>query len=154
MEKNIKLVEITEDNWLSFASLSVSDEQKKFLAPPTGIIARGYVYRDCNARVWGITDGEQAIGITLVRDQNEEPVCYDLQQFMIDERFQNRGFGTAALQKILSVCEAERRFDCVEVCVNKADLPALHVYEKVGFVDTGYVDDDLPDCLNLMYYFR
>ena len=89
-----------------------------------------------------------------MRDQNEEPVCYDLQQFMIDERFQNRGFGTAALRKILSVCEAERRFYCVEVCVNKQDLPALHVYEKAGFVDTGYIDDDLPDCLNLMYYFK
>jgi len=154
MEKNIKLIEITEDNWLSFASLSVSDEQKKFLAPPTGIIARGYVYRDCNARVWGITDGEQAIGITLVRDQNEEPVCYDLQQFMIDKHFQNQGYGTAALQRILSVCKAEGRFECVEVCVNKEDLSAIHVYEKVGFVDTGYIDDELPDCLNLMYCFR
>lgn len=42
----------------------------------------------------------------------------------------------------------------MEVCVNRQDTAAIHVYEKVGFVDSGYVDEALPDCLNLIYYFR
>ena len=73
---------------------------------------------------------------------------------MIDRRFQNRGYGTKALNLILELLAAERKYECVEVCVNKEDAPALHVYEKAGFVDTGYIDDDVPDCLNLMYYFK
>ena len=48
----------------------------------------------------------------------------------------------------------EGRFDGVEVCVNREDLSALCVYEKVGFVDSGYIDKDLPNCLNLIYHLK
>ena len=154
MNTNIKLVEVTEENWLEIVRLSVHEEQKSFLAPPIGILARGYVYRGCNSRVWGIADGDQMVGVALVRDENEEPRCYDLQQFMIDQRFQRRGYGTESLRQILSVLEQERRFDCVEVCVKNTDTPALRLYEKIGFVDTGYIDPNLPEFVNLMYYFK
>ena len=73
MNTNIKLAEVTEENWLEIAVLSVREDQKSFLAPPIGILARGYVYRECNGRVWGIASGEQMVGVALVRDQNEEP---------------------------------------------------------------------------------
>ena len=150
----IKLIDVTEENWLDIARLTVSEEQQAFLDKPLGIIARGYVYRNCNARVIGIADDSQIIGVALVRDLDDEPACYDLQQFMIDKRFQNKGFGTEALKQIIELLEKERKYNCVEVCVNKADTPALRVYEKAGFADTGYIDDDAPDCLNLMYYFK
>ena len=47
----LRLIDVTEDNWVDVVSLSVKDNQKDFLAPAIGIIARGYVYRNCNARV-------------------------------------------------------------------------------------------------------
>lgn len=150
----IKLMDVTEENWLDIARLSVSEEQQAFLDKPLGILARGYVYRNCNARVIGIADDSQVIGVAFVRDLDDEPACYDLQQFMIDRHFQNKGYGTEALKQIIELLRAERKYNCVEVCVNKADAPALRVYEKLGFVDSGYIDDDAPDCLNLMYYFK
>ena len=150
----VQLIEVTEGNWTDIARLSVSEEQQVFLDRPIGIIARGYVYRHCGARVIGITNDRQIIGVALVRNLDEEPACYDLQQFMIDSRFQNKGYGTEALKLILESLKAEGKYNCVEVCVNQADIPALKVYEKVGFADTGYIDDDVPDCLNLMYYFK
>lgn len=149
----LKLIEVNEENWLDFRSLSVSDAQKGFLDSPVGILARGYIYRHDRARVIGITDDDTAVGIALVRDLDEEPACYDLQQFMIDARFQGKGYGTAALRLILSALEKERKYDCAEVCVKKNDAAALRVYEKVGFVDTGYIDEDAPDCLNLVFPF-
>ena len=149
----IHLVEVTEANWIQIASLSVAEEQKSFLAPAIGILARGYVYRNCNARVFGIANEEQIVGVALVRDFLEEPVGYDLQQFMIDKRFQGNGYGTEALQLILEVLKEDGRYSTVEVCVKKAAVAALRVYEKVGFVDSGYVDADLPDCVNLVYGF-
>ena len=45
------------------------------------------------------------------------------------------------------------KYDCAEVCVKMDDAQALHVYGKVGFVDTGYIDPDAPDSLNLVYRF-
>lgn len=85
---------------------------------------------------------------------DEEPACYDLQQFMIDQRFQNRGYGTEALHLIFSLLSKEGKYGQVEVCVDKNDAAALHMYKKTGFKDTGYIDKSVPDCRNLMYCFR
>lgn len=149
----VKLVEINERNWLDVVSLSVHEDQKHFLASPIGIVARGYIYRACRARVYGIADEERIIGLALVRDMDEEPACYELQQFMIDRRFQNKGHGTEALRLILSALSKERKYAQVEVCVHKDDAAALWVYKKVGFEDTGYIDANVPDCYNLVYHF-
>ena len=149
----IKLIEVNEENWLELRKLSAGEAGEAFLDSAVGILARGYAYRASRARVVGIENGGVIVGAALVKDLDEEPACYDLQQFMIDARYQGRGFGTEALRAILSELEKERKYACVEVCVNKADAAALRVYEKTGFVDTGYIDDGAPDCLNLMYRF-
>ena len=146
----IELIEINEQNWLEAVKLSVDESQKGFLDSATGILARGYAYRDSRARVIGVSDGGTMVGLALVKDLDEQPACYDLQQFMIDARYQGRGYGTEALRLILKELQAERKYDCAEVCVKQTDAAALHVYETVGFVDTGYIDDDAPDCRNLM----
>lgn len=148
------LIDINEENWMDIARLSVKEEQQKYLDRPIGIIARGYIYHNCNGRVFGIADDSQMVGVALVRDFTDEPFNYDLQQFMIDQRFQNKGYGTEALRLILDFLKQEGRYDNVEVCVDREDTQALHVYEKVGFVDSGYIDEDLPNCLNLIYHLK
>lgn len=149
----IKLIEVNEDNWMAFAALRVREEQQGFLDSALGILARGYAYRERRARVFGIAEGEKAVGLALVKDLDEEPACYDLQQFMIDERHQGRGCGTEALRLILAELEGERKYPCAEVCV-KRENAALRLFEKAGFRDTGYVDPDVPDAVNLMYHFN
>ncbi len=149
----LKLVEINEQNWLDVKQLKVNAEQEGFLDSAVGILARGYVYRSQRARVLGIECDGEIIGVALVKDLDEEPACYDLQQFMIDSRWQGKGYGMEALRLILAMVAEERKYDCVEVCVKRADAAALRVYEKVGFEDTGYTDEDAPDCVNLMVHF-
>ena len=146
----LKLTEVTEANWQEVASLSVRENQKHFLAPAIGILARGYVYRNCNARVYVIENDGTAVGVALVREFTDEPLGYDLQQFMIDRRFQGKGYGSAALGMILDELRREAHFDHVEVCVKKDDMEAIRLYEKYGFADSGFVDEDVPDSLNLI----
>ena len=148
----LELKEITEDNWLEVASLTVKDDQKGFVAPAIGILARGYVYRNCNAKVFVIEKDGTILGVALVREFTEEPLGYDLQQYMIDQRYQGKGYGMEALGMILDELRKEKHYDHVEVCVKKADTKAIHVYEKNGFVDSGYVDEDVPDSLNMICY--
>jgi len=112
----IKLVDINESNYFEAIKLSVTDEQQKFLDRPTGIVARGYVYRKENARVFGICEDEKLVGLALVKDMDEEPACYDLQQFMIDHRFQNRGIGTESLRQKASSPRNSRR---IQSCTGK-----------------------------------
>ena len=146
----IQLIDIHEKNFVQARALRVSEEQSGFLDSAVGILARGYVYRDCRARVFGIAEDGTLIGLALVKDLDEEPACYDLQQFMIDGRFQGRGYGAAALGLLLELLRQEKKYDDAEVCVHRENAAALALFTGAGFVDTGYVDPDAPDCLNLM----
>ena len=146
----IYLTEITEDNWMKAAALSVKEEQRGFVAPSVGIIARGYVYRSCGAKVFVIENGGEPVGLALIREFEDEPLGYDLQQLMIDARYQGRGFGSAALSQILDSLTREAKYDHVEVCVKKEDTAAIRLYEKHGFVDSGYVDESVPDAVNMI----
>jgi len=146
----IRLTDVTEENWVALLSLSVRDDQKKYLAPPVGILARAYVYRNCNAKVRVIQNDDTVIGLALIREFTDEPLGYELQQFMIDQRYQGKGYGSEALTLILNELKAEGHFDHVEVCVKMEDVEAIHLYKKHGFVDTGYIDEVVPDAYNLI----
>ena len=150
----IRLTEVTEDNWVDVASLSVKDDQKNYVAPAIGILARAYVYRACNARIYVIENDGTIVGTALVREFTDEPLGYDLQQFMIDHRFQGNGYGSTALGLILDELRMEGHYDHVEVCVKKEDAKAIHIYEKHGFTDSGYIDEDVPDSLNMICYLH
>ena len=52
----ICLGEITQENWLEAARLELGEGQSAFVAGPVGILARGYVYRDCRARVYEVAE--------------------------------------------------------------------------------------------------
>ena len=148
----MRLISVTEDNWMDVASLSVKEEQKKYVAPAIGILARGYVYRDCNAKIYAFENDGVIVGTALVREFTDEPLGYDLQQFMIDEKYQGKGYGSRALELILDELRKEGRYDHVELCGKKADTEAIRLYGKYGFADSGYVDEDLPDSLNMICY--
>lgn len=147
----IFLKPIHEENWLEAIQLRVSDSQKNFVAPAVGILARAYAYRACDARALAIYADEKMVGLAMIRDLDEEPACYELQQFMIDEKYQRRGYGRQALRMILEQLRRDNQYDCVEVCVRQDDLAALHLYESEGFLNTGYTDPNAADCKNLMF---
>ncbi|MBE6892848.1 MAG: GNAT family N-acetyltransferase [Ruminococcaceae bacterium] len=148
----ISLVKIDESNKAKAEKLEVSENQKSFLDSAAGIIKRAEIYKNLNSHLFGIANEETLVGLALVKDFEEEPFAYDLQQFMIDKNFQGRGCGTEALKLILDYLKNEGRFESVEICVKKEDVPAIKLYEKVGFKNSGYIDENLPDCINYVYH--
>ena len=111
---------------------------------------QGYVYRGCNARVWAFEKDGVIVGTALVREFTDEPHGYDLQQFMVDQRYQKKGYGSEALRLILDELRKENHYGHVELCVKKDDTEAIRLYQKIGFADSGYVDENLPDSLNMI----
>ena len=53
---------------------------------------------------------------------------------------------------ILDELRKEGHYDHVEVCMKKDDIAAIHLYQKKGFVDSGYIDEEVPDSLNMICY--
>ena len=58
----LKLIEVNEENWTDVARLTVNEDQKEFLDSAVGILARGYAYRACRARVIGIAKDDAIVG--------------------------------------------------------------------------------------------
>lgn len=147
----ITLQPINEHNFLQAAALKALPEQQGFAASAPMILARGYAYRGQRAVCWGIYEEASLVGLALIHDLEEEPACYHLGQLLIDGSQQGKGYGQQALRLLVNQCRREGKFPRVEVCVKKANTAAIHVYEKLGFRDTGYIDSDTPDSLCMAY---
>jgi ribosomal protein S18 acetylase RimI-like enzyme len=147
----VSLINVTEDNYLTICALKVTEEQKGFLASPTGILARAYAKRNRNARALAITNNETIIGVLMYMELFEEPACYTIEQFLIDYRYQNMGFGREALQLVIDILDKEKKYESVEICVKMENTHAIRMFKTAGFVDMGYIDPDAPDSYCLRY---
>lgn len=149
----ITLQPINENNFMQAVSLKVHPEQRTYVQSASMILARAYAYRDQRGCVWALYEDHELVGLAMMHDLEEEPACYHLCQFMIDASQQGKGYGQQTLRLILEKCRRERKFPRVEVCVKKENTAAIHVYEKAGFRDTGYIDPATPDCISVVYEF-
>jgi len=149
----VSLLEITEDNYFAVCDLKVFPEQESYVASAVGIIARAYAKRNRNARALAVANADTIVGLLMYMELYEEPACYTIEQFFIDYRYQNMGFGKQALQLVIEILSEEKKYDAIEVCVTMEDAQAINVYKDTGFTDTGYVDPDVPDSFCLRYRF-
>lgn len=150
----ITLQTINQSNWMQASRLCVNAKQQDYVGFAVEILARAYAYRDQRAVCWAICNDSEIVGLAMLYDLDEEPACYHLCQFLIDQRFQGRGYGQSALKLVLDHCRREGTFPRVEVCVKKENTAAIHVYKKAGFRDTGYIDPAAPDSLCMVYELR
>ncbi len=67
---------------------------------------------------------------------------WSLVRFMVDARYQGRGIGQQALRIFLS--RFRTKYGLVPLClrVNRDNDAAIHLYKKLGFEQTGVIDDE------------
>ena len=85
----IRVAEVTEENWLEAAALSVEDVQKRFVAPAQGIPARAYVCRNCGGKVYVISEQE----LTDLLPEGAIRILVSADIGTIKERFRERMHG-------------------------------------------------------------
>ena len=150
---DMRFAGVTESNLNQVLSMTVLPEQRKYVPSAEGILARAWSHRENNAVVHVIMNDTQAVGLMLYYELTEEPACYCLMEMMIDAQYQNRGFGKAALRLLIEELSKAPRYPMIELSCDRENVGAIHVYESVGFADSGYVDPDLPQYVNMVYRF-
>ena len=60
---------------------------------------------------------------------------------MIDERFQGKGYGTAALKVIIQYFK-DHSANNIRLSTKDTNTQALSLYHKAGFYDTGEMNDE------------
>lgn len=134
----VRLEPIGPDNWRQ--GLAVREDQLRFVGSPAGILARAYAYRELRSQAKLIVDGDTPVGMLLYHDWPEGRQ-YVFSHLLIDQRYQRRGFGEAAVRLALDEMRADGRYSQVSLCYVEGDEPARLLYEKLGFRHTGEVDE-------------
>ena len=150
----IHLEKIDAKNIWDVLELKVKQDQKEFVASNDISVVQAYVAQGtgCSAFPFAIYNDKKLVGFIQIgygenADQDGVSVekdNYEIWRFMIDKRFQGRGYGKDALKLALDFI---RTWPC-----GKADLCwisyepeneiAKKLYSSFGFVETGEMDGD------------
>lgn len=142
MNKELILKKIDESNFIECFNLKLGEEQDKFVSHPIRSLAQAYVYNN-QCTPFAIYKENVMVGyVMVIYDYDDE--TYNIWHMMIDEKHQNNGYGTRALELCIDYIKSKpfgKSNDIILTC-NIKNYNAIHIYKKLGFIETGDVDDD------------
>lgn len=136
----IRLEDIDAGNWR--IPLGVLKEQEQYVASTTIILARAYAYRNARSQALLIYEDETPVGMVLYHDEDSLD-AYIFSEILIDERFQGKGYGSAATKLVLDRMKEDGRYQKVVLCYIEGNDAAKNLYEQFGFVETDRDDDEI-----------
>jgi diamine N-acetyltransferase len=125
--------------------------QERFVASVEKSFRDAVVDARACPRMWSINDGEQTVGFVMISDgipadrMRGDPDLigpYFLWRLLIDERFQRRGYGHAALDAIVAYLRTRPGADVLWTSCGLGEGTPQPFYEGYGFVATGEVSDE------------
>lgn len=136
---SIYLKDINEENLLECALLTTNKEGKnyvfeEFVASNAFSIAQSKIQEGWTVKA--IYNEDLMIGFTMYGYCNEYDF-YEICRFMIDHKYQGKGFGRISLIKIIE--EMKKNEECKDIYISfdpKNNI-AKSFYESLGFKDTG-----------------
>ncbi|GAA0343624.1 GNAT family N-acetyltransferase [Bacillus carboniphilus] len=148
----VEFRKITWDNFEECMSLELYEEQKNFLAPNVYSLAQSYVALlndELPAMTFAIYDKGTMIGfIMMYHDTAEEneygnESCYGVLRFMIDKKYQGKGYGKKAMAKALEYIKTfpQGEAKAVYIAFEPKNTIAKQLYASFGFKETGEVND-------------
>ncbi len=139
VDHQVTLRDITEYNLIEIMKLDVLDSQKKCVAPNSVSIAQAHYSK--TAWFKGIYLKEQPVGFVML-DLDEEKPEYFLWRFMIDARYQGKGYGKEAIEMVIDYVQTlPNAHELMTSCVPGTNGPEAF-YKKLGFVPTGEIIDN------------
>ncbi|WP_024859383.1 GNAT family N-acetyltransferase [Ruminococcus flavefaciens] len=159
----IHLEKVNGGNIRGILELSVDESQEYFVADNRTSIIEAYATLNSGGHVFtfGIYDDETPVGFVMIGFGTDEywyeppkiaENTYNIWRFMIDRRFQHRGYGRAALQLAIDFI---RTYPCgkAEKCwlsYEPENTTAEKLYSSLGFEPNGEKDgDEIIAVLNL-----
>jgi diamine N-acetyltransferase len=138
-DTQIALKEITKENLRDILRLKVAPEQERLVAPNAVSIAQAYFDREI-AWFRGIYAGDTPIGFVMLHDEPAERKYY-LWRFMLDHRYQGRGYGAQALTLVIQYVRGRPGAHEMLTSVVPGEGCPGAFYEKLGFAYTGEMEE-------------
>ena len=148
----IEFRKITNENMEECINLKVAKEQEDFVASNLRTLAQCYV---------GVTNGglgttyaiyadDVMVGFIVYTYYPESEVfednCYHIWRIMIDEKYQGKGYGKQAIEKVIAEIKTfpHGKSDCIYMSYEPENVASKKLFHSFGFVDTDkrFADDD------------
>lgn len=139
----VELRKITKENYEECLALRIAENQQKFVSSTVHSLAQAWVYYDTAYPFAVYADGVM-VGFIMLGFW-EKKNQYTLWRFLIDEKYQNKGYGRAALK--LGIDFLVERFGATEIytgyeCSNRV---ARNLYASFGFRETGVTEGNMVE---------
>lgn len=135
----VTLQRVTEDNFQAVLDLSVSDDQKSYVATNAKSLAQAWLYGE-GTEPFAIYADDTPVGFFLAGiDLDDAEPFYSVWRLMIDQRHQGKGYGKAALGLAIQYLK-DRGAQTIHLGCHPQNITAQRMYEKAGFKLTGKVE--------------
>lgn len=128
---------INEDNYEECLNLKVSVDNTDFVDPVAWSLAEAWFFYD-DSRPFAIYADDVMVGYVLMYIGEEN---HQIINFMIDSRFQKRGYGTAAAKLCIEYLRKDYNASKISLPVEPENINAQKLWSSVGFTMT----DDMED---------
>jgi len=138
-DAHVELREVTGETVRAVCLLHVAPDQRGFVAPNAVSFAEAMFERKAWYRA--VVADDVPVGFVMLSIDRVEPEVY-LWRFMIDQRYQGRGYGRAAIAQVIE--HARTVPGATELLVSWAlgDGGPEPFYLSLGFEPTGELEDD------------
>lgn len=136
--KHIKIKTVTNENWRELTKIKVNKDQKKFVTDPW------YYLCLCSyGDLWNplaIHYEKKVIGFLMWAIDEDDNSCW-LGGIMIDAPYQKKGLGKAAIEKAMVILKKSKEISGFALSY-RPENEAKHLYKKLGFKETGEMEDN------------
>ncbi len=140
---DVSLRPVTQENWRGTFALAVAPEQVRFGPDdaPIAAVALAKAYVGSGGASWApyaIYAGPEMVGFVALAFRPGSGDDYWIFHFLIDRRFQGRGHGTAAMERLIELVRHEHpECQLLQLVVHPENQRAQRLYRKLGFQPTG-----------------
>ena len=139
----VELRDITEDNFTEVVELKVSDKQEGFVSSVAYSLAQAWAYKE-TAFPFAVYADDVPVGFVMLGWYKPRKQ-YTLWKFLIDERYQNRGYGRQALKLAIDYLAETFGADEIYTGVVPENTAAKQLYRSVGFRETGLAENGMEE---------
>ncbi|MGT2716102.1 GNAT family N-acetyltransferase [Streptococcus respiraculi] len=139
----IKLQLVDETTFDAVLGLSVAQKDERRLASNLYSLAQAWLYREKDElEPLAILAGNQVVGFLLLMKQQEEE-SYLIWRLMIDQAYQNRGYGTEALKWVIRYAKNDSTCKRLVTSYVVGNHKMRGILDSLGFQSTGLATNEI-----------
>lgn len=135
----VSLRAISDSNLGALEALRVSNAQRRYVSTVADSLREASEHPAAHAISWGVYAEDTPVGFAMISDEADGPpyIAQFLWKLFIDERFQHRGHGTAALDLIVQYFRRRPGVEVIWTSAGPGEGSPIPFYERYGFERTG-----------------